>query len=199
MYMCTVPYGMAYVHVRVDIAWQVGYDIGMTTQEYEETRSKCIKTFGKLYKDAVVFDMCKVDKQTRLRLQQDPVYITETKALKARLFLDQLDVLENVLSGSYAGEKPTDQSGNILKALEMKNKLLLEDLSVNKDESNALNVTFTALSAEDFEALDTVEVSRGSNHAELGADFGASEDNDSFEARMKADINDRMKSLEGGK
>lgn len=163
--------------------------------DYEELRDRCIKSYAKLYKDALVFDICKVDKQTRLRLQQDPVYITETKALKAGLFLDQLDTLDDVLSGAYAGEKPTDQSSNILKALEMKNKLLLEDLSVNKDESNALNVTFTALTAEDFEALDTVEVNRGSNHAELGADFGASEDNDSFEARMKADINERMKSV----
>lgn len=169
----------------------------MLGMEYEQVRKECIKNFGKLFKDSVVFDICKVDKRTRIRLQQDPVYITETKALKARLFLDQLDILDNVLAGQYApAEKPTDQSGNVLKALEMKNKLLLEDLNVNKDDSNALNVTFTAMSREDFEALDTVEVSGGSNNAELGADFGASDDSDSFEARMKADIAEKMRGAE---
>jgi hypothetical protein len=166
--------------------------------DYEQIRDKCIKTFGKLYKDTPVFDYCEVDKQTRLRLQQDPVYIAKTKALKARLFLDQLDTLDNVLAGSYQGEKPTDMSATVLKALEMKNKLLLEDLNVNKDDSNALNVTFTALSREDFEALDTVEVNKGSNNAELGADFGGGDDTDSFEARMKADIQSKLGSPKKG-
>lgn len=166
--------------------------------DYEQIRDKCIKTFGKLYKDTPVFDYCEVDKKTRIRLQQDPVYIAKTKALKARLFLDQLDTLDNVLAGSYQGEKPTDMSTTVLKALEMKNKLLLEDLNVNKDDSNSLNVTFTAMSREDFEALETVEVNKGSNNAELGADFAVSEDNDSFEARMKADIQSKLGSPKKG-
>jgi hypothetical protein len=159
---------------------------------YEEIRDRCIKHFGKLYKDSLVFDICEVDKQTRLRLQQDPIYVAKTKALKATLFLNQLDILDNVLAGAYQGEKQTDQSANILKALEMKNKLLLEDLNVNKDDSNSLNVTFTAMDKEAFEGEDTVEVSKGSNNAELGADFGVSEDTDSFEARMKADIQNKL-------
>ena len=166
------------------------------TMDYEQIKKNCIKNFGKLYKDSVVFDICKVDKQTRIRLQQDPEYIAETKALKAKLFLDQLDILDGVLAGQYASsEKPTDQSGNVLKALEMKNKLLLEDLNVNKDDSNALNVTFTAMTKEDFEALDTVEVSKGSNNTELGADFGVADEDNSFEARMKADVAEKMKKL----
>ena len=160
---------------------------------YEEIREKCIKNFAKLYKDSLVFDICEVDKQTRLRLQQDAVYLAKTKALKARLFLDQLDTLDNVLAGAYQGEKQTDQSAVILKALEMKNKLLLEDLNVNKDDSNSLNVTYTSMSKEDFEAMETVEVNRGSNRADLGADFGSSDDTDSFEARMKADIQNKLK------
>lgn len=159
---------------------------------YEELRTKCIKTFGKLYKDSPVFDYNKVDKQTRIRLQQDPVYIAETKALKARLFLDQLDTLDNVLAGSYQGEKPTDMSATVLKALEMKNKLLLEDLNVNKDDSNALNVTFTEMSREDYLSSEVVEVHEGKAETQLGADFGQGNDNDSFEGRMKAEIKKKM-------
>lgn len=164
---------------------------------YEEIRNQCIKYFGKLYKDSVVFDICKVDKATRLRLQQDSVYIAETKALKASLFLNQLDILDGVLSGAYQGEKQTDQSANVLKALEMKNKLLLEDLNVNKDETNALNVTFLALDKKDYEETETVEINKGSNNdTELGADFSGDIQEDSFENRVKAQIKERMKELD---
>ena len=81
----------------------------------------------------------------------------------------------------------------------MKNKLLLEDLNVNKDESNALNVTFVAMDKADFEAMETVEVNAGSNSEELGADFISEGEADSFEARMKADLSERLKKDERGK
>lgn len=167
----------------------------MELSEYEELRKKCIESFKILYKDSLVFDYNEVPKDVRIRLLDDPIYLAKTKALKAGLFIEQLDILNNVLAGSYQGEKQTDQSGVILKALELKNKLLLEDLNVTKDESNALNVTYVAMSREDFEALETVEVSEGGNSVELGADFGVSEDNDSFEARLKAKTKEKMDKL----
>ena len=85
-----------------------------------------------------------------------------------------------------------------LKALEMKQKLLLEDLNVVKDDSNAVNVTFMSMNKEDFESLDVVEINEGSNNStELGADFGvADDDNNSFEARMKAEVQKKMENLE---
>jgi hypothetical protein len=107
------PYPLEKSGAHFDKSNGVWYSLLM---DYEQIRDKCIKTFGKLYKDTPVFDYCEVDKQTRLRLQQDPVYIAKTKALKARLFLDQLDTLDNVLAGSYQGEKPTDMSSTVLKA-----------------------------------------------------------------------------------
>ena len=81
----------------------------------------------------------------------------------------------------------------------MKQKLLLEDLNINKDDSNALNIAFTAMSKEDFEALETVEINQGGNSTELGADFGVSDDTDSFEARMKAQTKAKLKDLENQK
>jgi len=167
----------------------------MELADYEELRAKCIESFKILYKDSLVFDYNEVPKDVRIRLLDDPIYLAKTKALKAGLFIEQLDILNNVLAGSYQGEKQTDQSGVILKALELKNKLLLEDLNVTKDESNALNVTYVAMTREDFEALETVEVSEGGNSVELGADFGVSEDNDSFEARLKAKTKEKMDKL----
>jgi hypothetical protein len=172
----------------------------MAEESYEELRSKVIDKFRIVYKDALAMDACKVPKDMRIRMLEDPIYLAETKALKAELFIEQLDILNNVMAGGYnASDKPSDTSGTVLKALEMKQKLLLEDINITKDESNALNVAFIAMSREDFEALDTVEVNHGGNSREIGADFGVSEDNDSFEARLKADAKQRLKELEDSK
>ena len=176
----------------------------MAEQTYEKLRSDVIDKFRIVYKDAVAMDACKVPKETRLRMLEDPEYIAETKAIKAHLFIDQLEELDKIVVGTYDNsEKGSDRSATVLRCLELKQKLLLEDLNVNKDESNALNVTFIAMSREDFEALDTVEVNHGGNSREIGADFGVSDDTDSFEARLKADAKQRLKELddkkEGGK
>lgn len=171
--------------------------MALTQQEYEELRQKVINKYMILYKDALAMDLCEVPKDIRIRLLDDEVYITKTKAIRANLFAEQLETLDAVLAGSYANtEKPTDQSSTVLKALEMKQKLLLEDLNITKDDSNALNVVFTAMTKEDFEALSTVEVHEGGNSRELGNDFGVNDDTDSFEARLKADAQQRLKEKE---
>lgn len=169
-------------------------------KSYEELRSDVIEKYGIVYKDSVAMDACKVPKDVRIRMLEDPIYIAETKALKANLFIEQLNVLDGVLGGCYTdAEKVADRAQSVLRALEMKQKLLLEDLNITKDESNALNVAFIAMSREDFEALDTVEVNHGGNSREIGADFGVSDDTDSFEARLKADAKQRLKDLEDKK
>lgn len=169
----------------------------MADLTYEELRDEVIKQFNVLYKESVAMDMCKVPKDIRIRMLEDPYFIAETKAKKAGLFVEQLELLDGVISGSFdESEKGTDRSATVLKAMELKQKLLLEDLNINKDESNALNVTFVSMSREDFEALDTVEIKEGGNSTELGADFGASDDTDSFEARQKAKIQEKLKELD---
>lgn len=166
-------------------------------EEYEELREKVIKKYKVVYKDSIAMDACEVAKDIRIRMLEDPYYITKTKAIKANLFIDQLDELDNVISGTYDNsEKGSDRSATVLRCLELKQKLLLEDLNVNKDETNALNVAFVAMKREDFEALETVEINEGGNSTELGADFGTSDDTDSFEARLKKDVKERMKQAE---
>lgn len=168
----------------------------MEQKEYEELRDKVISKFKVIYKDALAMDLCEVPKDIRIRMLDDPFYLMKTKAIRANLFADQLDILDGVIAGRYSSDNTKDTSQTILKALEMKNKLLLEDLNVTKDDSNALNVTFVAMTKEDFEALDTVKVHEGGNSSELGADFGVSEDTDSFEARLKKDMKEKMKEAE---
>lgn len=164
---------------------------------YEELRDQVIKKYKIIYKDALAMDICEVPKDVRLRMLDDPYYIAKTKAIKAGLFVEQLELLNNVISGSFDNsEHPSDRSATVLRALELKQKLLLEDLNVTKDESNALNVAFIAMTKEDFEALDSVEVNHGGNSRELSADFGVNEDTDSFEARQKAEVKQRLKEKE---
>lgn len=172
----------------------------MAELNYEELREDVIEKFKIVFKDSVAMDACKVPKDIRIRMLEDPEYIAETKAIKAHLFIDQLEELDKIVVGTYDNsEKGSDRSATVLRCLELKQKLLLEDLNVTKDESNALNVSFIAMTKEDFEALSTVEVNQGGNSKELGADFGVSEDTDSFEARLKADAKQRLKELEDKK
>ena len=173
--------------------------MALTQTEYEELREKVISKYKILYKDSMAMDMCEVPKEVRIRMFEDPYYISKTKAIKAGLFAQQLETLDTVLAGGYANsEKPTDQSATVLKALELKQKLLLEDLNVTKDDSNALNVTFMALTPEEFNAVETVAVNEGSNASDdLGVDFTAGGDgNNSFEDRLKADVEKRLSELE---
>lgn len=166
-------------------------------KSYEELRSDVIDKFRIVFKDALAMDACKVPKEVRIRMLEDPVYIAETKAHRANLFISQLEELDNVIAGNYDNsEKGSDRSATVLRCLELKQKLLLEDLNVTKDESNALNVTFVPMNREDFEALETVEIKAGGNSDELGADFGSTEDMDSFEARQKAKIQEKLKELD---
>lgn len=169
----------------------------MEQKEYERLRDKVISKYKILYKDSLAMDACEVPKETRIRLFEDEVYLAKTKAIKATLFEGQLNILNEILAGVYA-EEGKDNSATLLKALEMKQKLLLEDLNVVKDDSNAVNVTFMSMSKEDFESLDVVEINEGSNNStELGADFSvADDDNNSFEARMKAEVQKKMENLE---
>lgn len=172
----------------------------MADKTYEELREAVIEKFGIVFKDSVAMDACKVPKDSRIRMLEDPIYIAETKALRANLFVEQLDELDNVIAGNYDNsEKGSDRSATVLRCLELKQKLLLEDLNINKDESNALNIAYIAMTKEDFEALETVEINKGGNSRELSADFGVSEDTDSFEARLKADAKQRLKELDDKK
>ena len=172
----------------------------MAEKTYEELRSDVIEKFKIVYKDSVAMDACKVPKDIRIRMLEDPEYIAETKAIKAHLFIDQLEELDKIVVGTYDNsEKGSDRSATVLRCLELKQKLLLEDLNVNKDESNALNVSFIAMTKEDFEALETVEVNHGGNSRELSSDFGVNDDTDSFEARLKKDAQERLKELANNK
>lgn len=155
-------------------------------RSYEEIRREVIKKYSSVYKDSLAFDMVMADKATRVRLLQDPIYINATKALKAFMYEEQLKEIKSLMV-SARGEK--DSSATKIRAIEMKNKLLFQDLMVDADESNALNVTFTAMSKEDFEKLDTVEIFYGSGSSVDLSKMRAEGEELTPEEKMKEKLN----------
>lgn len=163
---------------------------------YEELRDECIKKYRSLYKDTLVFDYCEVPKEMRMKILEDPIYVSKTKALRAALFEEQLNTINEVLALNYAPtERQSDMSSVILKALEMKQKLLLSGAEEENDDTSALNVAYVPLSKESYLSADTVEVQQGNTGSELGADFALNDDTDSFESRMKADIQEKLSKM----
>ena len=168
----------------------------MAKETYEEIREKAINAFKKVYKDKIAFDYVKVDEKMRLRLLQDPVDISETKAIKASLFIDQVDSLDDVIASANASDDGKDHSTTVLKAIEMKQKILLDDLNINQDESASMNITFIAMTKEEFENQETIEINEGSNDGtELSSSFGEEAGEMSAEARMKQDVKEKMKEM----
>ena len=131
---------------------------------YEEMRDNAILCFAKIYKDSLACDMAEVPKEVRIRLLEDQVYLSATKKIKAEMYSKQLKLLQDVIDGQYS-DPDKGNANEILKALDMRNKILFDDLNVDADESNALNITMIAVTREDFLALPTVEVSITNNAA----------------------------------
>ena len=75
--------------------------------------------------------------------------------MKADMYYEQITVIDDVIEDVRSDK---DNSSTRLKALEMKQKLLFQDMMIDADESNALNITFTAMDREAFEKMETVEI-----------------------------------------
>lgn len=136
----------------------------MKDLDYETLRNKCIISYGKIYKDSMAFDMNEVPKDLRIKLLNDPIYLSKTKAARASMYATQIDKLDDIMTASN-GLDDKDNSASILKALDMKNKLLFQDLNMEADESNTLNITFVPISREDLE--DKYEVHISSSNMEV--------------------------------
>ena len=80
------------------------------------------------------------------------------------MYATQIDKLDDIMTASN-GLDDKDNSASILKALDMKNKLLFQDLNMEADESNTLNITFVPISREDLE--DKYEVHISSSNMEV--------------------------------
>ena len=131
------------------------------TRTYEELREEAILAYQKTYKESLAFDMVKASKEERARLLSDPLFISEVRAIKASFFVESITELGKVVKGEYADENKGLTSSEVMKALDMRNKMIFSDLDEGVDDSSALNIVILKMTREEMEALDTVEVYHG--------------------------------------
>ena len=139
-----------------------------TEAQYVALRDSCVATFKTVCKDSIAFDINEVPQELRIKLLQDTIYIAKTKCYKGMLFKKQLEVLDGVIDDEYGPADKATAPGDIMKAIEMKNKILFSDMNIDADESNALNITMQMYTREEMAALETVTAfTEGSNNATL--------------------------------
>ena len=126
-------------------------------RSYEEMREDALLAFSKIYKDSLAFDLAGIPKEARIKMIDDEFYLSSTKRAKADMYAKQLRILGDVIEGQHS-DPDKGNATEILKALEMRNKLLFNDLNIEADDSNALNIYYLAMNRDDFEKMGTVEI-----------------------------------------
>jgi len=142
-------------------------------EPYEKLRDDAIIAYKKIYKDSLAFDIAMIPKDARIRLLSDEVYIKKTKQLKAELYAKQLKTLDDILRLEYS-DPDKGNATEILKALEMKDRLLFKDLNIDADESNALNIVFIQMDENSFNNISTIDIVKESSN-QSNKDFDVSD------------------------
>jgi len=144
----------------------------METRTYEQIKFEALEAYQGIYKDSLAFDLARVCKADRMRLLEDEEYLSETKAIKASLYAKQIKIINNVIDLQYSDTEKGNNASEVLKALEMRDKLLFKDLNIEADESNALNVVMIEMDKASFEAMETVTISiTDTNQANLSVEI----------------------------
>jgi hypothetical protein len=129
---------------------------------YEELRGRCIKSYSEVFRDDFAFDLNMVPKELRVRIIEDPVYKLKTKALRAAMFKSQFHALQEIQDSGDETVDGKDNTRNVLAALQTRNELMFHDLN-DGDENNKLNISFLALTREEYEKDGKVELHIGKN------------------------------------
>ena len=155
--------------------------------EFRDLVHRCIEAYRELMNTGMALDICKVQGKQRTFILRDPEFITETKAIRAQSYKDELEGIEKIYeaasklgeeSDSYTGDdgrtegskgRKKNQVGNDKDALTLQLKAAtmrreLKSLSAEDTDSNeesTLNFFFTALTKEEMLQLKEVEVNQG--------------------------------------
>lgn len=154
---------------------------------FRELVHQCIKAYRELMNTGMALDYCRVQGKQRTFILRDPEFITETKAIRAQSYKDELEGIEKIYeaasklgedSDSYTGDDGRSEGGKgrkknqvgsdkdaltlQLKAATMRRELKsLSAEDTDSNEESTLNFFFTALTKEEMEALKEVEVNHG--------------------------------------
>lgn len=179
---------------------------------FETLRDKTIESYRKLLNQGLALDACRVQGKMRSMILRDPVFVRETRAIKAEKYLNEIEEIEDIYSAAQRlgddddGSSWDDSSGRDggrgprgsrkktsdkdalamqLKAASMRRELmqLTADNAADNEES-AVNFFFTALTREEMESLKQVEFHAGSSDDD--ASFAAMKGEDEQDVAAKA-------------
>ena len=148
--------------------------------------------FDLLQNDTMALDYCGIEGRDRTLVLEDPVYIKESRKLKAQKFAEEITRINNITArinkfGDFEEKKVGDNERLLkhadpkaekemltlqLKASVMRRELMDASAKATEadEESDALNVYFIALSAEEFEDMKNIELHAGAENNELLSD-----------------------------
>lgn len=136
---------------------------------YSSKKDEVITAFKKLYKLDLAFDYAMVSQEMRIAMLEDPDFNMEIAHHRASLYLTQIKQLDKVISDAE-NDDDKGSAQSILKSIEMKQRIINEDLDGGDDDENALNVFFIPLSREEYEKMATVEIFTPKHEAEKAFD-----------------------------
>lgn len=154
---------------------------------FRELVHQCIEAYRELMNTGMALDYCRVSGKQRTFILRDPEFMTETRAIRAQSYKEELEGIEKIYeaasklgedSDSYTGDdgrtegskaRKKNQVGNDKDALTLQLKAAtmrreLKSLSAEDTDSNeesTLNFFFTALTREEMQQLKEVEVNQG--------------------------------------
>jgi hypothetical protein len=158
---------------------------------FEALVHNCIVAYSKLFSDKMALDYNMVPDAMRMLVLEDPAYKQETRSIKAKQMMDEIDEIEDLAAIAIdAGDDPysgmseedyfdprnpkaarkkrrsvtadKDMINMRFKAAQLRRDLL--NLSIREEgseEAAALNIFFVPLNREEFEKLEVVTSRKG--------------------------------------
>ena len=129
----------------------------MTDELFASFRDKALTYYRKVPKDEIAFDAAEVPDEWRAILIKDQEYNTKKKSIRAELYKKQIVAIDEILDDP-AIARGKDNTASKLQAIKLKNEILFDELGVSKEDDSGLNISFTALTREQMEQMDTIEI-----------------------------------------
>ena len=145
-----------------------------------------IEAYRVFQSDSMALDYCKVLGKQRTFILDNPEYKQRTRFIRAEMYLQEIDDIEQLLQ-DLGGTEPSTGDIDIrdskdpdkeyqkqykdwfamsLKARDMRRELLnLSRKEDEREEADALNIFFIPLSKEEFEEMKNIEIQEGSEDA----------------------------------
>jgi hypothetical protein len=132
----------------------------------DELKAACIRSYSGTLNYGMALDINKVSGQDRVDLMKDTAFLIETRAIYAQTYADRIAAIEQFMAdlGTVTGDDKVNKDvlASRLKLMDMKNDIIKEERALASDnEDSTINIVFEALTREDFERRENIEVHGG--------------------------------------